>query len=662
MAKMESVLKNKSYWIWKWGEYEIYHGMLVHSRREERGFIRPAVWKVATPYPSVQFIKTVQCEKDGYLFVTLNGKGSVVIDGKYYPTQTRLDIPKGEHRIRIEVWNHQGLPCAYVESDVCPSDGSWLCNHFAGEFTPVGYNEHFTSVSQNPEIFPFEYETVLPIKIEEKAGGIVYDFGKELFGLLSVENADENRQMEVYYGESEEEALDVDFTYVTERISGRKSYLLKQHAFRYIYVKNAQKDLYVSAKFERLPLRKQGEFRCDDTLFNDIYDVASYTFFLNCREGFLDGIKRDRWIWSGDAYQSARINQYLYFDKDIEQRTLVALIGKEPIEQHINTILDYSLIWIINLYEHYLAYADKAFLQRVYKRAKKLVEFCETRLNDDGFLQGKEDDWTFIDWSDIDKDGAVCAEQMLLVKAYSSMAFLGKEIGDTDNEIYYDKATNLLARVNEFYWDEQKGAYIDSYTSGKRSVTRHANIFAVTYDLATDEQKQSILKKVLKNDEITKITTPYFEGYELDALAKLGEFATIENLLSSYWGGMISLGATTIWEEYDPNMKGIEHYAMYGGKYEKSLCHAWGAGPIYLFGRYYLGVRPTSAGYETFTVKPNLGNLKRISGVAPVNGGVVSVTLDCHELKVVATKQGGSVDWKGKIYPLEKDKELVIKF
>jgi hypothetical protein len=44
---------------------------------------------------------------------------------------------------------------------------------------------------------------------------------------------------------------------------------------------------------------------------------------------------------------------------------------------------------------------------------------------------------------------------------------------------------------------------------------------------------------VLKKDSIEKITTPYCEGYELNALAKLGEFGTVEESLNSYYGGMI---------------------------------------------------------------------------------------------------------------------------
>ena len=419
------------------------------------------------------------------------------------------------------------------------------------------------------------------------------------------------------------------------------------------------KNVTVSADFEYLPLEKKGDFCCDDELFNKIYDIARYTFHLNCREGFFDGIKRDRWMWSGDAYQSGRINRYLFFDREIEERTLIGLVGKPPVEQQINTILDYSLLWLIMLYEHYMAFKNEQFVSRIYPMAEKLLSFVETRINDDGFLQGKDDDWTFIDWAKMDYTGAICAEQMLLIEAYRAMAELSSALGKTTD--YRTKSENLTKRVNEYYWNEQKGAFVDSYKSGLENVTRHPNIFAVIYGIATDEQKRSILENVLTNDSIAKITTPYFEGYELDALAILGELEQVENVLDSYWGGMIKLGAETIWEEFDPKKSGVEHYAMYGRRYEKSLCHAWGATPIYLFGRYYLGVSSTSAGYESFEVAPQLGGLKKIQGTVPINGGTVTVKLNQKTLSVTATKSGGTLVWEGERYPLNPNETLVFK-
>jgi len=227
-------------------------------------------------------------------------------------------------------------------------------------------------------------------------------------------------------------------------------------------------------------------------------------------------------------------------------------------------------------------------------------------------------------------------------------------------EQYEATADRLINDVNKFYWSDEKGAFIDSYESGKENVTRHANIFAVMYDIATDTQKEKILKNVLLNDNITKITTPYFEGYELDVMGKCGNFDYIEDMLFSYWKGMLDLGATTVWEEYNPALSGSEHYAMYGNRYGKSLCHAWGASPIYLLGKYYLGVTPTSPGYETFEVKPNLGRFEHINGVVPINGGSVKIDLTKERLSVIADKDGGTLIYNDRVYTLVANMELII--
>ena len=76
----------------------------------------------------------------------------------------------------------------------------------------------------------------------------------------------------------------------------------------------------IRAEYEYLPMAKKGAFECDDPVLNRIWNVADYTFHLNSREMFLDGIKRDRWVWSADAYQSLFVNRYLFRDEKIEER------------------------------------------------------------------------------------------------------------------------------------------------------------------------------------------------------------------------------------------------------------------------------------------------------------------------------------------------------
>lgn len=78
------------------------------------------------------------------------------------------------------------------------------------------------------------------------------------------------------------------------------------------------------------------DVRCGMRLWRRSFRLCSGIFFI-------DGIKRDKWIWGGDAYQSLFVNQYLMADADIDRRTLLALRGNDPMTTHINTILDYSL-------------------------------------------------------------------------------------------------------------------------------------------------------------------------------------------------------------------------------------------------------------------------------------------------------------------------------
>ena len=280
--------------------------------------------------------------------------------------------------------------------------------------------------------------------------------------------------------------------------------------------------------------------------------------------------------------------------------------------------------------------------------------------DEDGFFVKKYEDWIFVDWADIDKDGPVCAEQILYIAALRAMAKMAALIGK-DGKEYEKKAERLTALVNEKFYRPALGAYISSFTSGREQVTRHANIHAILFGVANEEQIRAITKNVLENEKIPAITTPFFSGFELDAMARIGRADFVEERIRTYWKGMLDLGATTVWEEYNPAFSGAKHYEMYNHKYGKSLCHAWGASPIYLLGRYFLGVCPTSAGCETFSVRPYLGGFGFIEGKVPVGEGEVQVYLSKDMLRVKATKEGGTLILGEKTIPLPKNETVEIK-
>lgn len=130
--------------------------------------------------------------------------------------------------------------------------------------------------------------------------------------------------------------------------------------------------------------------------------------------------------------------------------------------------------------------------------------------------------------------------------------------------------------------------------------------------------------------------------YELIAFCKLGDIGRAQTYIEEYWGGMLSLGATTAWEAFDPTQQGEKHLEMYGGKFEKSLCHAWGSGPIYLLARYIAGVQITEPGGRCFEVSPNRGKYQRFCATVPMRDGEVRAKYENGCYEICAMVDGGT--------------------
>ena len=662
----------KSYWIWHPGAFELYHSLLLHNRRTSahttengrKSAYYPPMWRVDGPSNTAELTKTAVLEEEETIEVLANTENaSVSVDGKKYPVGSKITLSKGEHTVNLMGFKAESFPAFYIKGNVFKTDRTWLTYNDNNEPNRhAGQSELYTDPCDNVEIFKFKYERMSPVSVSSVDGGTLYDFGKECFGKVIIENAPDKEYF-LSLGESYEEAVDYNFCElcINAVVTGGK-YTSVPVALRYIYVPNLDTPLDISLDFEYLPLETKASFLCDDELINRLWKTCEYTMLLNSREGFFDGIKRDRWVWSGDAYQSYFVNYYLAFDKELVKRTIRILRGKEPMLKHINTISDYTFYWLCSIWDYYFYTGDKDFVCDIYPDLLQVLAFVDGRLTSDGMFDRKSDDWVFMDWSTFDPNGPMCAEQMILCKAYDSVSKCAALVQDLETAARTRKqAEYIKEQINKLYWCEEKGAFVDDYKSGRDNVTRHANIFAILFDLTTKERKEKIVKNVIYNKEITPITTPYFEFYELDAMCHLGDFEYMTNMLSSYWGGMLSLGATTIWEEFDPTKKGIEHFEMYGGKYEKSLCHAWGASPIYLLGKYALGVSPVDVGYTRYQVKPNLMCFKHFCGTVPTPKGTVTVKMDQDSVSVLSQISGGVLVIDQKEYPIEKDKALTIK-
>jgi len=664
-------------WIWYPGDYEIWLSNQMQNRRTDRGTFFPVFWKVDNHYVLMDFHKEFILSQPEEVSIYAEGKYNVKLDGQPVEgTPSSLTVPAGKHKINVKVFCQAYVPAIYVKGKTIVSDSSWLVTFEdkewideTGKTSDISATKwlqaglwNFNDPKFPPSTFKLPTTPQNAVSVVKNNNSRLIDFGKETFGFIKLHGIKGKGKIVLYYGESKEEALSEKGAVTLDRLAfdnaaNIDSIMELSKAFRYVNLvcePSIQVDS-LSMLYEYADVKDRGDFKCSDNEINKIYDISKYTFRLNTREFFIDGIKRDRWVWSGDAYQSYLMNYYSYFDKGTVSRTLLALRGKDPVTGHINTIMDYTFYWFLGIYDYYLYTGDKTFITQFYPRMQSLMEYCLGRRNKDGLMQGQSGDWIFIDWADkLSKKGEVSFEQLLLCRSLETMALCAKIADDKSASDQYAKlAATLKQKLFTIYWNKEKHALVHSRVDGvqTQNVTRYSNMFGIFFNYFNEQQKQDVKKYVLLNDSIQKITTPYMRFYELEALCAMGEQPYVLQQMKDYWGGMLKLGATSFWEEYNPSKKGAEHYAMYGREFGKSLCHAWGASPIYLLGKYYIGVKPTSPGYETYSVEPILGGLQWMEGKVPTPNGDIEVYCNTKEIRVKAAMGIGTLMVKSKTKP-----------
>ena len=648
----------------------------------------PPFWKQDSHWATVEFSTVVNLKKAETITIAAEGRYNFMLDGKLrFGEPQQFEIPAGEHKINIKVWNQATPPTLFVEGETIQTGSSWLATyedkiwidengvaHGSGIYVPAGC-WNFNSIEQKPSEWQLARKRIKAVDIKKgHDGSLLVDFGKESMGYLVLENIQGEGLVEIYYGESREEALDKEHCETLDKfeVSGSGFQVPESKAFRFVYIETDVTIGKIAMDYEYLPFddRKSGSFRCNDEELNRIWEVGAYTMDLTTREFFMDGIKRDRWTWSGDAIQSYLMNYYLRFDLDCVKRTIRQLRGKDPVTAHVNTIMDYTFYWFKSVLDYYLYSGDEAFVQEMYPRMKTLMDYCLGRVNAEGMAEGQPDDWIFVDWVDfpMHKRGVLAFEQILFCKALETMAMVAplasSQEGKAESAYYQELADALRKKVKTLFWDEGKKAFLHAIEDGQMNpqITKFPNMFAILYDFVPEEDKEKLMQTVMLNKKIEPITTPYMRFYELAALCQMGYQDEVLPEIKGYWGGMLREGATSFWEKYNPEESGTQHLAMYGRPYGKSLCHAWGASPVYLLGKYFLGVNPTKPGYTEYEIKPTLGGLEWMEGEVPTPFGKICVKMDAHNVTVKSDGGRGILFINGECIEIPARKEIIYTY
>lgn len=371
------------------------------------------------------------------------------------------------------------------------------------------------------------------------------------------------------------------------------------------------------------PVRWRGAFACSDPELDRVWMRSAYTLRLCLHEFMLDGVKRDRLPWVGDAALALLGNAYAFAERGILDRTLEVLAGERVDECLPNAIIDYAPWWLIALDERARHWGDDGACAAAWPQARRLVAALDARCDRRGLLIHRPGDWLFIDWVPYERTGANAALQMLWAWALGAAAAVARRAGDAAAaRDLAQRRRGVLARLAAAF-DRRRGGWPESLDRPESPLSRHAAALAVPAGAGAGHAVA--LRRLLAGTAAPAVGTPYMAAWAAAARADLGDTAGMLADLRTTWGGMLAAGATTFWEAWDPAQSGDAALAFYGRPFGKSLCHAWSGGPAALLPRHLLGIRPLADGWSEVAIAPRLAGLAWASACVPTPHGDITV-------------------------------------
>ncbi len=495
-------------------------------------------------------------------------------------------------------------------------------------------------LNNEPAQIPLQGEDFCCLTNGDGRAAILLDFGQEIHGGLEyavqyVSGAEE-ALLRIRFGESVSEAMsDIggdtnatndhalrDFTVPVHSLSMNP---VGQTGFRFVRIDLLTPHVTVAFKTVKAVLIYRdipylGSFESSDGLLNRIWNVGAYTVHLNMQEYVWDGIKRDRLVWIGDLHPEIATIQTVFGNQKIIRDSLDFVVAETPAGGWMNGIPSYSVWWIIIQHDYFLQFGDLDYLKKQIPYMKHLCKTLSGYIGPDGLDTTPE--MRFVDWPTKDNEDAVnLGLQSLRILATRYAAELFGFCGE-------EEARQLCLA------DEQRLLTWKPQAVPEKQSSALAVLAKLLDPVAVNET-------VLKRDGAAGYST-FMAYYILLAKAQAGDFAGSLDTVREYFGGMLELGATTFWEDFNirwmdnaapidrlPREGEVDVHGCYGNHcyrgFRHSLCHGWSSGVTSWLTRYILGIEILEPGCRKIRIQPHLCDLDWVKGTYPTPEGILRV-------------------------------------
>lgn len=343
-----------------------------------------------------------------------------------------------------------------------------------------------------------------------------------------------------------------------------------------------------------------GGFRCNDPFFNELWKRSARTMYVNMRDTYFDCPDRERSQWWGDVvndiqesfYTLSRsswqiVNKGIYelFNWQRADGTIFAPVPAGNWNKELPCQMLMSVGWY-GIYTQYYYTGDSSFVRPVYNRLHRYLHDV-WKIDDRGHVDVRKGGWSWADWGDhIDLELLTNEWYYLALKAEREFA---RQLNLKED---IQKITGLMQRMagnfEKLYWT---GNDFRSASYKEKASDDRAQALAVLCGFVT-EDKYPKLMEIFKS---SFYSSPLLELYVQQALFKMGEGTYALERARKQYSLMLSFkDQTTLFEGWTPS---------------NSINHAWSSGMTVVMGRDVCGIEPTSPGFRTFRVKPQMAGL-----------------------------------------------------
>ncbi len=431
-------------------------------------------------------------------------------------------------------------------------------------------------------------------------------------------------------------------------------------AFRYLKIRVSQgyqplTILSIKADTVNYPFEEKGCFNSGDELLNSVFAISRATLKLCSYDCLTDTPWRESAQWLGDVaavtvpgiyacygdvtlpakfYRQSAANQYC--------NGLIANVSNMVSNNWRKAIPDYSLWWLMGLWEHYLYTGEEVWLNRYYPEASRVIMTHLRYLNNLGLIVNMPG-WVFVDWAPVDKRGACGAYNAIFAGALEAII----HIAEFKNDVWMQQtceqvSTALRASFKATFFDEDKGVFMDCVDKGVRSqrISEHTNFGAIRWGLCDDEIARRVIDRFYGAQAMGwreyAEAQPFFMTVVLQALARMGRGDLAVELMRKRWGKrMVDEGCTSCHEEWGCNGSWRNGLDNYNGFF-RTHSHAWSACPAEFLIKHLAGIEIIEPGGRKVKVNPVFKGVDyRVT--YPLVAGSVEVSVANDKVKVATS-------------------------